>query len=442
MKMQEYAEQVLERVKQAGADGDLIIDEGESLSLRAREGELEEHKVSSSLIFGLRVVKDGRVGTAYSEATDSEAFDSMVGQALTNASYTKLEPHEKILSTSGELRTDDELLCPEEQISVDEKIRFSLAMETDLASRDKVKNVPYNSVQDILVQRHVFNTAGLSAFSAQKMCIAAAYALMEEGEKNVMAGTGQATRRFSELDHSAIAEEAHAKCLGLLHGEAVPGKHYDVIFDEECQVELIGVFASMFSGKSAKDGVNPMRDKVGEIIADAQLSIYDQPLLTNGFGYTLFDAEGTATKETVLIKDGRLETLIHNSATASHFGIATTGHASRSPKSTLGVSLHQLQIAPGTEQEANLFAGEYLELTDLTGLHSGANPLSGQFSFGASGYLCRDGNRVQPVRNITVAGNFYEMLKKISGIGSELFWNLERTAVMPHIRFSDVAISG
>jgi PmbA protein len=104
--------------------------------------------------------------------------------------------------------------------------------------------------------------------------------------------------------------------------------------------------------------------------------------------------------------------------------------------------LHQLHIDKGSDSPATLFSGEYLLITDLSGLHSGANPISGQFSFGAAGYLCRDGERIQPVRNITVAGNFYDMLKKVSAIGDELFWNLERSAFMPHIRFADVAVSG
>jgi PmbA protein len=83
-----------------------------------------------------------------------------------------------------------------------------------------------------------------------------------------------------------------------------------------------------------------------------------------------------------------------------------------------------------------------LELTDLTGLHSGANAISGNFSFGASGYLCKDGERIQAVRGITVAGNFYEMLNKISMIGNQQNWDEGRSALMPGIRFSDVAISG
>ena len=114
----------------------------------------------------------------------------------------------------------------------------------------------------------------------------------------------------------------------------------------------------------------------------------------------------------------------------------------RGPRSTLGVGLHQVEIAKGEDDPTALHSGEYLELTDLTGLHSGANAISGNFSFGASGYLCRDGERIQAVRGITVAGNFYEMLRKISMIGNRQNWDEGRSALMPSIRFSDVAISG
>ncbi len=440
MDIDSLAGQVLDWVRDADATGDLIIDEGESLSLKARDGALEEHKVSSSQVFGLRVIKDDRVGTAYSEAADADALRSMVDQALVNASFARPEHHEKILPLEAELRTDDSLLCPPDAAGVEEKIDAALTLETRLAARDKVKNVPYNGVSDNTGQRRVFTTAGLTAFSRSRMCSAMAFALMEEGEKNVMDGFGQASRIFGEIDIDAIIEQAHKNCTGLLHGEPVESGHYDVVFDKETQADLFGVFDMMFSGKSAKDGVNPMRDKVGEQIADPRLSFLDIPLNADGFGYSLFDAEGTPTGNRAFIHEGRLETLAHNSATAAHFGVKTTGHAARGPRSTLGVGLHQYEVAAGPD--ADVLAGTYLEITDLTGLHSGANPIAGDFSFGASGYLCRDGARQQPVRGITVAGNFYEMLKQIAAIGTEQFWNWQRHALMPHVRFAGIAVSG
>jgi PmbA protein len=257
-----------------------------------------------------------------------------------------------------------------------------------------------------------------------------------------MQGASQVSRLFSDLNASSVIDKTYEKCIGLLNGKPIPTKRYDVIFDTDTQSSVFGVFSMMFSGKAAKDGINPMRDKIGSVIADSQLSIYDHPLNTDGFGYHLFDAEGTPTVKSELMVEGCLQTLIHNSATASYFDINTTGHASRGPKSTLGVKLHQLVIAKGLENLSTLHSGEYLEVTDLSGLHSGANAISGNFSFGASGYLCKDGERIQAVRGITVAGNFYEMLNKISMIGNRQHWNESRSALMPSIRFLDVAIAG
>ena len=442
MTISDQANQVIDLVKAAGASGDLIIDEGESLSLKASDGELEEYKVSSSQIFGLRVIKDGKVGTAYSEAADSDALSSLVEQALTNASFTAIEVHENILSNEVTLKTDDLVLCPAEEVSIDEKVNFALKMESDLAAKDKVKNVPYNGVQDNTTQRHIFSSAGLNAYSKSRMCAAYAYALIEQGDKNAMEGIGQAARLFAALDANDIVEKAYTHTLNILDGSPVPSGHYDVIFDEEVQASLFGVFTLMFSGKSAKDGVNPMREKLGDSIADTRLNITDQPLSTEGFGYQLFDAEGTATQSTPLIVNGTLNTLIHNSATASFFDMQTTGHAARGPKSTMGVRLHQLEIAAGRDSQTDLFSGKYLMLTDLTGMHSGANAISGDFSFGASGFLYEDGQLRQPVRGVTVAANFYDMLNKIALIGDKQFWNWEKSALMPHLRFTDLAISG
>ncbi len=442
MNTAQMAEQVLDQVMSAGATGDLIIDEGETLSLKARDGGLEEYKVSSSRIFGLRVIKDGHIGTAYSEAVDADALSSMVGQALNNASFGKVEAHENILPYSDHLKTDDALLCPQEQVSIEQKIEMALEIERELTAKDKVKNVPYNGVQDITSQRQIFSSAGLNALTRSRMCASYAYALAEDGEKNVMQGTSQVSRLFSGLNASTVIDKTYEKCIGLLDGKPVPSKHYDVIFDKECQASAFAVFAMMFSGKAAKDGINPMRDKIGSVIADSRLTIYDHPLNVDGFGYHLFDAEGTATEKSELVVEGCLQTLIHNSATASYFDTGTTGHASRGPRSTLGVNLHQVEIAKGSEDLSTLHSDEYLELTDLTGLHSGANAISGNFSFGASGYLCKDGERIQAVRGITVAGNFYEMLNKISMIGNQQNWNEGRSVLMPSIRFSDVAISG
>ena len=437
-----HAERVLDQVTAAGACGDLVVHQDASLSLKAHEGDLEEHKVNSTRVYGVRVIKHQRAGIAYSEAADAPALDSMVAQALQNATFAREDGHETIVDGDGALDTDDAILCRPDDATVEAKIDAALAMERELAARDKVQNVPYNGVQDVTAERYVFTTAGHTAHSKARLCSAYAYALLKDGDKDVLDGVERNARQFDDLDTAAVVEETYARCLALLDGDAVASRHYDVLFDVECQAALFGAFATVFSGKAARDGISPLRERIGEKIGVDGLDIRDAPRRTDGFRYALFDGEGIATATTTLVEDGRLVTLAHNSATAGHFGVPNTGHAARSPKTSLGVGLHQPEIGPGALPESGLTSGEYLEIVDLSGLHSGTNPVSGDFSLGAAGFLCRDGERLRPVRNITVAGNFLGMLMQIVGIGDVQHWNADRSALMARIRFGDMAISG
>ena len=438
----DHAHRVLERVTAAGATGDLIIHQDTSLSLKAHDGDLEEHKVNSTRVYGVRVIAGQRAGIAYSEAADAAALDSMVAQALQNAAFAREDGFETVSDSDGVLDTDDAILCRQDDATVEAKIEAALAMERELAARDKVQNVPYNGVQDVTAERYVFTTGGHTAHSKARLCSAFAYALLKDGDKDVLDGVERVARRFDDLDTTEVVEETYARCLALLDGEAVPTRHYDVVFDVECQAALFGAFASVFSGKAARDGISPLRERIGEKIGVDGLDIRDAPRRTDGFRYALFDGEGVATATTTLVEDGHLVTLAHNSATAGHFGVPNTGHAARSPKTSLGVALHQPEIGAGAVTESDLTSGEYLEIVDLSGLHSGTNAVSGDFSLGAAGFLCRNGERLQPVRNITVAGNFLDMQKKIVGIGDVQHWNADRSALMARIRFGDMAISG
>ena len=440
--LKQASEQVFNQVLDAGAEADLIIIAAESLSLKASEGQLEEQTVSNTQSLGVRVIKDNHIGIAYSEASDAESLQWMVEQALQNATYSDAEPHERILDSQQSLVSDDSIFFPEDPATVDQQIDMVLELEQGLLKKPLIKNVPYNGVSDIANSRYLFSSAGLNAASRQRMVYAYAYALAEDGEKNAMEGTGQMNRLTHQLIVAELVESVASASLDLLDGKPIPSKHYDVIFDRECQIELFGVFSMVLSGKAAKEGINPWREKVGEVVADSRLSLTDMPLLMDGFGYALFDDEGTATANTPMIVEGKLNTLMHNSVTANHFGITTTGHASRGARSTLGVGTHQLVIDAGTAGASEVYAGEYLEITSMAGLHSGANAISGDFSLGVSGFLCRDGKRVQPVRGVTVAGNFYKMLNQIQCIGDERFWNWQRSSLMPSIRFAELAISG
>jgi len=435
------AQKILDSIKKHNATGDAIIDAGNALSLKANNGELEEYKVSSSQIFGVRVIKDNKVGTAYSEACDDAALELMVQQAVQNAGFSQAEPLETINTQTDQLTSDDSILNPEDNSSIDEKIAFLFELEASVLAGKDVKSVPYNGVNSTRSSRSIYTSSGLTAITSQRHSSAYAYALAQQADKNTMQGHGTLGRQFSELDLNSVTTNVLNNCASMLLGKPVPSKNYDVIFNEEMISKVFSVFAMAINGRSAKDAVNPWREKVGQPVANNQLTILDNPLNKQGFGYQTFDAEGYANQTTHIIKNGELKTLLHNSVTAKHFDVANTFNASRGPKSTLGVSAVQMEIKPGNGQ-GEIYGGEYLLITELTGLHSGANAISGDFSFGASGYLCKDAEKIQAVRGITVAGNFYHMLNNIKAIGNIQKWNWAKSDLVVDIRFADLTVSG
>jgi len=161
--LEQQAQQILEAVKDAGAEGDLIIDAGRRLSLKAHKGELEEHKVSHTQILGLRLIRDGRVGIAYSEATDPQALEQLVGQALTNAAFAEVSPEERIADQARELHTDEALLCPPDNIDIGRKIEWVLTLEAELRGKSSIQTVPHTGLVDGLSERALYTTGGLRA---------------------------------------------------------------------------------------------------------------------------------------------------------------------------------------------------------------------------------------------------------------------------------------
>lgn len=440
--LQQAIDQVLDRVKAAGAEADVIANCSNNFSLKANGGELDEYKVTSGQVIGVRVVKDQRIATSYSESLEPASLDTMVEQALQNAKYTKQDEHQAISCTDSRLTTNKPEIYQHDNATVDEKIELALALENGVVSKPHAKAAPYNGFGESDSQIILANTKGTLCRHQERSTYCYAYTLYEQDGKQSMHGGMSSGRRFDQLDPQYCINHGYDIAKALLDGAPVATGNYPVIFDLSCLSSLFGAFGMCLSGQSAMKGINPWRDSLHQQVASPLLTVSDTAYIEGGSAIKAFDSEGYATRDTILIGEGQLQSLLHNSHTASFFGIDNTANASRSAKGGLGVSGRHTVIAAGTSSEAEITAGEYLELVELQGVHSGADAVSGDFSFGASGFLCRDGKRIQPVRGITVAGNFYQLLKEIDAVGDTLTHDYERDFFAPQIRFSKLSIAG
>jgi PmbA protein len=267
-------------------------------------------------------------------------------------------------------------------------------------------------------------------------------ALLEDDGKQAMFHEAHLARCFSELQPEHCIDTSVEYAQKLLKGTPIKSGRYRVFFSPDQLASLFGVFSKMFSAKALVEGTHPLKDKIGKQVASPLLSLTDSPRAEEALYPELFDDEGFETQDNALIVEGNLNSLYHNSATASELDMQNTHNASRSPKGALGVGSTLKKIAVGNKSEASFKIQPVLEIFDMQGLHSGANPHSGHFSFGASGRLWQNGEIKQIVKGITVSGNFYQAIQEIEGLGDTLYTNTSKSFVAPLVCFSSLSVAG
>ena len=180
--------------------------------------------------------------------------------------------------------------------------------------------------------------------------------------------------------------------------------------------------------------------KLGEKIAGENVTIIDDGTIPQGFGSSPFDGEGIPTRRTMVIEKGILKSYLLNSYTARKLNLQTTGNASRGLTGNPGIKPGNFFLEKGarTSQEIISDVKQGLYITDLLG--SGVNPVTGDYSRGASGIWIENGELTYPVEEITVAGNLKEMLNNISEIGSDL--EFRGAIASPTLRIDGMTIAG
>jgi PmbA protein len=202
---------------------------------------------------------------------------------------------------------------------------------------------------------------------------------------------------------------------------------YDVIIDGRQMLNLLAAFSTVFSGKSARLGLSLLAGKEGSEVAAPCITICDDPFDPNCPMQTTFDAEGVAVYTKNVVEKGVLKTLLYDLSNAKKAGTRSTGNASKgSYADAVDISPLCLSIKPGACSLEELFqiALGGLYVTEIKGLHAGANYATGDFSVECAGFLVEDGQRGRPVKSFTIAGNFYGLLKSITHVGSKVEYGI------------------
>lgn len=436
--MKTILERVISEVTDNKAQADVMLTTSKSLKMSVQNYLLSDYKVSSTQILGLRVIKDNKVGIAYTESLDDESLSTTIQQALENAETADENVYEQMMDLTGEIM--DIKIPVMDEVSTEDKIKNVLELEAHPKRLDKrVQAVPYNGYSEQDVDYHYLSSKGRYGLYNDESFSIWSSVLLSEGEKKATYYDFHQAHRFSELNWKKVVENSLFHAQQILQEKTIPTGKYPVILTTDALSNLLGVFAGVFSAKSVKDKTNPWADKLGGIVASADITIEDHPLFPKTFRISKFDDEGVERKALKLVQDGELKSFYHNSATANYFNTTTTGHASRSASSSLGISGTTLVI---TGKNAKPLPQKYLEVIQMDGLHAGTNRITGDFSLPVKGFVWENGERVQTFGNITLSGNFYEMLKNVEVGGEELLASTGQSFFSVPLVFNDLSIAG
>lgn len=440
MEMKAFVDRVLEAAKAAGIDpAEVSVSTEESFRTRVRKGAMEDYQVSDRANLVLRGRVNGRIGTASTRAFDEESVDMLVQGVIESAGLIESDEQDEILPPDAHY--GEAVNCrPElENVSAEEKIALAMEIDRLLSTADARVEPQHTIVAYADGTQTLRNTLGLDLTHRSNMVYAYAGALAREGERAATGGKLLWGYDMKAVDAETIAREATEEALAKLHAGRMKSGSYPVVIRAGAMADLLSTFSGVFSADNAQKGLSLLAGREGETIASELVTLVDDPLMPWGIGSCPFDREGAATYRKNVIEGGVLTMLLHNRKTAKKAGVRTTGNAAGSGS----VAPSNLFIQPGTATEEELLAhmGDGLYLTDVTGLHAGANAVSGDFSLLSCGFEVKGGKKVRAVEQFTVAGNFYQLLADVLEVGGDLLFDGSPIG-SPSVRVKALSVAG
>jgi PmbA protein len=424
MTLEEFKVAVFEKAEINGfSQYEIYYSNNTSLGIQVFEGEIDKYTVSGNQGLSFRGLYNGKMGYAYTEILDEAAAQFIVNSAKENALVIEKEDKEIIYAGDekySEFEGFEERLS---KVPVSEKIKLAFDLEVHAKSQDDSVIRVESQIEEDENIIQIINSKGLNLSFKSNAIFAAVEPVVKDGDKMNADYAFKVAKSIEEIDAKELAKEAVDKCLAYKGAKSVKSGKYRIALENSTAASLLQTFSGVFSADNAQKGMSLLKDKIGEIIGSKAVTIMDDPLLMEGLNSRPFDAEGVAAYAKEVIKEGELKTLLHNLKTAGKEGVKSTGNASKAGYSSpVEVAPSNFFFKPGKNNYEKMLKvlGDGLLITELQGLHSGANSVSGDFSLAAKGLLIKDGIVESPVEQITVSGNFYDVLKNIEELGCDL----------------------
>jgi PmbA protein len=431
---------------QPGEEIEAYVGWNRSTEIRVFEGGIESLSSAESAGVGVRVISGGRQGFAYVGNLDEALAREALAEARDNANFASVDEHAGLARPDGHAAVDLELWSDAlADFPSDAKIALAVELERLVRAGDgRIRQVVSSDYGDGAGESAIATSTGISSQSRKTSCFIAADAVAGEGD-DTQTGAGYSVGRGpGDLDVDVAASDAIDRATRLLGATKPKSDRLSVVFDRRVTATLLGILSGTLSGEDVAKGRSLFAGRLGEEVAVPSFTLVDDPTNPLAYGATRHDAEGLACRRNALIEGGRLSAFMYDSYSARLAGTVSTASAVRGGfKSGPGVGARALALDPGDHSQDELISlvGDGLFVQEINGVHSGVNPVSGDFSVGAEGLMIRGGALSEPVREITIASSIQRMLLHILAIGNDTEW-LPSTAAGVSLAIAEIAMSG
>lgn len=432
----------------AGADaGEAYAAHERNREVRAHGGEVESLTAAAQTGIGVRAWIGTRVGYAYGTDLSEPGVAAIAARA----------------AAAARVADEDEFAGPPEPAPVEalagisdpglatwtsaEAAELALAVErAGLAADRRVVGVEQAVYADAAERVAIASSTGVAGEYEASSCFAYLQALAEgEGARETGLGFGLG-RGPADLDPEAIGREGGERAAAMIGAGKPSSRSCPVVLDPTVAASFAGLIGGVLAASAVQRGRSPFADRLGEELAAPAFALHDDGRDPEGAASAPFDGEGVPRRRTALIEGGRLRAYLYDTYTGRREGVASSGNASRQGYRSLpSVAASNLVVASGERSFAELLgaAGEGVFVTDVAGLHSGVNPVTGVFSVGASGHAIRAGELAEPLREFTIAGELVAMLGAVREAGAEARWVPFGGSVRtPPLLVAELAVSG
>jgi len=416
-------------------------------------GSVESLSHSDTSGVGIRLFKDKKMGYAWINSFDEGKIKDCIEKAVLNSKASDADEFNGLPGENeGRYSYDNDIerfIYSDDffKYTIDEKINMLKRLEYISKSKDKrIIGVDSLSYSDVMSKTTLVNSKGLCRSLTQTSSFVFINLISNEKEDTSTGFSFDYGRDMGSFDLEKIADEAVKKSTALLGGKKIKSRLSSVILDPITASQFLGVFASAITADSVQKGKSLFKDKIGEKLFGTNINIYDDGVMKKGLYSRPFDSEGINKGRTLVCKDGVLKTFLYDSFTARKDGLLSTGNAVRGSYSMPpSVGISNFYIEPSKYKIdailENIDDGFYV--MDVIGMHSGANPVSGDLSVGAKGILIKKGSFSNPVKEVTIASDILSFCSKIEQVADDLrFFPSSGFIGSPSLVIKDIAISG